>query len=61
MIYIKRMLLWLGRQLFALYAPQLCVIVFALSYIHLFREGPLWPIGLFAILVIYIFAQYVKW
>ncbi|UNC51767.1 hypothetical protein D5067_0020070 [Enterobacter huaxiensis] len=61
MIYIKRMLLWLARQLFALYAPQICVIVFAVSYINFFREGPLWPIGIFAIFIVYIFVRYVKW
>ncbi|OMP93785.1 hypothetical protein BZP36_14350 [Raoultella terrigena] len=61
MIYIRRMLLWLCRQLFSLYAPSICVIIFVLIYIPLFPDGPFWPVGLFIILIIYIFARYVKW
>lgn len=60
MKYIKIMLLWLGGQLFYLYAPQLCIIIFALGQGYLFPDSPIWPVGLFVIFIAYIFGRYGK-
>jgi len=61
MIYIKKIALWLCQQLFSLYGPPLCVIVFAVLQQYFFPDSPIWPVGFFSIFVIYIFARYVKW
>ncbi|RKQ41191.1 hypothetical protein D8M09_02265 [Enterobacter sp. R1(2018)] len=60
MRYIKKMLLWLWRQLFSLYGPPLCIIIFAVLQGYFFPAGPIWPVGLFAIFIVFIFARYVK-
>jgi hypothetical protein len=29
--------------------------------VQIFPDGPIWPVGIFAIFIIFIFARYVKW
>ncbi len=51
----------LFMSLFALYAPQALILIFAIALVHFFPDGPVWPVGLFALFIIYIFARYCKW
>lgn len=30
-------------------------------FFQIFPEGPVWPVGIFAVLMIIIFGRYVKW
>ena len=61
MKFVKQMLLWLCRQLFSLYGPPLCIIIFALLQAYFFPDSPIWPVGVFAMFMVYIFSRYVKW
>lgn len=61
MSFIKRAVLWLFQQLISLYAPPLCIVIFAVFFFQIFPEGPVWPVGIFAVLMVIIFGRYVKW
>ena len=58
---IKRFFKRIFKSLVGLYAPQAIIITYALVQINVFPSVPLWFVPLFAIIVIYIFARYVKW
>lgn len=47
-------------SLVLLYGPGVLTLLFAMVFIHFFPSGPIWPVGVFAIFIIYIFARYVK-
>jgi len=49
------------KSLFFVYAPVILVLAFALFYLKLFPDGPLWPIPVFVVLVIIYFPLIVKW
>ncbi|WRH20540.1 hypothetical protein GC090_07565 [Pantoea sp. JZ29] len=61
MSFIKKTFLWLFQQLFSLHAPPACVLIFAVVFFQIFPDGPLWPVGIFAIFIIFIFMKYFKW
>ncbi|ORM83813.1 hypothetical protein HA38_17010 [Pantoea allii] len=61
MSFIKKAFLWLFQQLFSLYAPPICVLIFAVAFFQVFPDGPLWPVGIFAIFIMFIFVKYLKW
>ncbi|KGD74710.1 hypothetical protein HA49_05165 [Tatumella morbirosei] len=61
MSFIKRVIVWLCQQLFSLYAPPLCIIIFAVAFVKMFPDGPVWPVGVFALFIIFIFGKYIKW
>ncbi|SBZ60599.1 Uncharacterised protein [Klebsiella pneumoniae] len=39
MSFIKRALLWLFQQLISLYAPPLCIVIFAVVFFKFFLRG----------------------
>ncbi|PJR62485.1 hypothetical protein CWM52_13990 [Raoultella sp. T31] len=57
---IKRIFCRIFRSLVLLYGPGVLTLLFAMVFIHFFPSGPIWPVGVFAIFIIYIFARYVK-
>lgn len=57
---IRRFFRRLFRSLVSLHGPALLTFVFAIVFVPFFPDGPIWPVGLFAIFIIYIFARYVK-
>lgn len=59
--HFKRFLRWQGRTFFSSYGPTALTILFALIQSHFFPGSPVWPIGLFFIVVMVIFGRYVKW
>jgi hypothetical protein len=40
--------------------PAVATILFALAQEHFFPGSPVWPIGVFAIFMIFVFARYAK-
>jgi hypothetical protein len=36
-------------------------LAFAIVFVRFFPDGPIWPIGIFAIIMVYIVARYAKW
>ncbi|KQN52830.1 hypothetical protein ASE99_12015 [Serratia sp. Leaf51] len=61
MRFLKRFLLWQFKFLCSIFAPGLLILLFAIGFFDFFPDGPIWPVGVFAILVIFIFVRYVKW
>ncbi|MGX5110129.1 hypothetical protein ACWKYD_15200 [Enterobacter cloacae] len=61
MNYIKRFLRWQGRIFFSIYGPTALTILFSLIQAHFLPGSPVWPIGIFFIVVMIIFGRYVKW
>lgn len=44
-----------------MYGPGLLTLVFAMAAQYFFPGSPIWPVGVFAILVIVMVGRYVKW
>lgn len=59
--FLKRFLCWQCRFLFSMYEPGLLTLVFAMAAQYFFPGSPIWPVGVFAILVIVMVGRYVKW
>jgi len=57
---IKRFFKRVFKSLFGLYAPSLLTCAFAFIWIHFFPDGPLWPVPVFLIFIIYIFVHHLK-
>ncbi|MCE9966428.1 hypothetical protein LZ654_16535 [Lelliottia amnigena] len=57
----KRFFKRIFRSLISLQGPAVLTVIFSLAQGFLFPDSPVWPIGLFAIIMIYIFSKYVKW
>jgi len=58
--YIKRFLRWQGRFFFSTYGPAVLTVFFALLQAHFFPGSPVWPAGLFFIVIMIVFSRYVK-
>ncbi|ASE41569.1 hypothetical protein FDX06_19025 [Citrobacter sp. wls618] len=58
---LKKFLLWQLRFLSSLYGPVIFTIIFALLQGYFFPDSPVWPTGVFAIVMIVIFTRYCKW
>lgn len=58
---IKKFLLWQFKFLSSLYGPVILTVIFALLQGYFFPASPLWPVGLFAILMIVVFTRHCKW
>jgi hypothetical protein len=58
---IKRIFKRLFKSLVSLYGPALLTLLFAVVLVQFFPEGPIWPVGVFAIFMLVIFDRYVKW
>lgn len=58
---IKRFLLWQIRAFLSLYGPTLLTIIFAILFVHFFPDGPIWPVGVFFILIMIVAIRYLKW
>lgn len=58
---IKRFLWWQFKFTFSVSGPILLVFIFAMLQEYLFPDSPVWPIGVFALFIIFIVARYVKW
>ncbi|WZV99130.1 hypothetical protein AAEY27_04320 [Kosakonia sp. BYX6] len=57
---IRRFFKRLFRSLFSTYAPALLTLLFAVVLVQFFPDGPIWPVGVFFIFMVYVFARYVK-
>lgn len=51
----------LFRSMVYPYAPGVLTLAFAIVFVRFFPDGPIWPIGIFAIIMVYIVARYAKW
>ncbi|GLR10235.1 hypothetical protein COO59_05980 [Mixta theicola] len=58
---IKRFFKRLFKSLISLYGPAVLTLIFAVALVQIFPDGPIWPVGVFAIFMVFIFARYVKW
>lgn len=58
---VKMFLLWQFKFLLSLYGPTILIFIFAMLREHFFPGSPLWPVGLFTILMIVVFTRYCKW
>ncbi|PSN06896.1 hypothetical protein C7G83_14955 [Siccibacter turicensis] len=58
---LKTFLLWQLRFLSSLYGPVFLTIIFSLLQGYFFPDSPVWPIGVFAIVMVFIFTRYCKW
>ena len=58
---IKRIIKRLFKSLIFPYVPAVLTLVFAVVLVHFFPDGPIWPVGIFFIFMVCIFARYVKW
>ncbi|MBN7120764.1 hypothetical protein BSU01_03405 [Erwinia billingiae] len=58
---IKRFLRRVLRSLVSYYGPLVLTIIFVLLQAHFYPGSPVWPIGVFCILIMIIFGRYVKW
>ncbi|TPG53712.1 hypothetical protein EAH77_23875 [Ewingella americana] len=58
---LKKFLLWQLRFLSSLYGPVILTVIFALLQGYFYPNSPVWPIGVFAIIMIFIFTRYCKW
>ncbi|RKQ41189.1 hypothetical protein D8M09_02255 [Enterobacter sp. R1(2018)] len=61
MNFIKRIFKRLVKSLFSMCGPALLTIIFALLQAHFFPGSPVWPIGVFFILIMITFGRCVKW
>jgi len=61
MKFLKKFLRWQLKFLFSMYGPGLLTLLFAIGLVHFFPDGPIWPIGVFAILMVVLFSRYMKW
>ena len=43
------------------YAPPFLILTFAVIFVQIFPEGPLWPIAVFVLIVIMVFPRIFKW
>nr|WP_025901994.1 hypothetical protein [Tatumella sp. UCD-D_suzukii] len=51
----------LFRSLFSMYGPALLTLLFAAVLVQFFPDGPIWPVPVFLVLMLFIFGRYVKW
>ncbi|EIW9478783.1 hypothetical protein FYL58_15670 [Klebsiella aerogenes] len=58
--FVKSLLKRFFKTLISAYVPALLVVIFAVVFFRFFPEGPVWPVGVFVIFIIYVFARYVK-
>ncbi len=58
--FIKRCFNRLCKSLFLLYAPQILILFFAIVFFKMFPDGPLWPVGVFVVFIVFVFARYLK-
>ncbi len=57
---IKRFLLWQLCFLLSMYAPIILTGAYLLLLNHFFPDGPFWTVGVFALVMIFVFARYCK-
>ncbi|NIF49919.1 hypothetical protein F3J28_19355 [Enterobacter sp. Ap-1006] len=58
---IKRLLKRFLKSLFSPYIPTAATFLFAVVLVYFFPDGPIWPVGVFFILMVYITVRYLKW
>ncbi|KJV28778.1 hypothetical protein VI01_16805 [Pantoea sp. SM3] len=58
--YLKRFIKWQFKFLFSYYGPALLTIIFGVVFVHYFPQGPIWPVGAFALLMVILVFRYLK-
>ncbi|PQL29981.1 hypothetical protein C5L22_04880 [Pantoea ananatis] len=49
------------KSMIEVYAPPFLILTFAVIFVQIFPEGPLWPIAVFVLIVIMVFPRIFKW
>nr|WP_073980984.1 hypothetical protein [Erwinia sp. ErVv1] len=58
---IRRFFRRLFRSLFSMYGPAVLTLIFAVVLVRFFPDGPIWPVPIFLLFMLFIFGRYVKW